>query len=145
MDSVTATIASGGSAVVAAGVLWRATRKPRRWIQHFCHKLDRAVDDVVGVPAVIHPITGEELAPALPGIGARTASLEAAVQTLIARDTAIKDIRAVADHALDVAEQTRADVREHIERCEPSLGVIADKALGVAATAQQQQMRPATA
>lgn len=134
-----------GAGLTAVAIVARATRTPRQWCMRLLRKLDRGLDDVVGVPETRHPITGEVVVPAIPGIGQRMQSVESTLIQLVERDAAVSEAKSIAHKALEVAEQVRGEVHEHIQRCEPSLGVIADKALDVASAAQQANARHPTA
>lgn len=71
-------IAIGGAAAVLAALLHRARRaykKGKREVTAF--KVA-----VMGRDAIIHPETGEELAPAVPGMGTRMATIEEAVVSM---------------------------------------------------------------
>lgn len=71
-------IGVGGAAVVVAGLMkwvrpkWRAAKN--RW-----GNFETAI---IGREAIVHPETGRELAPAVPGIGARQANIESQIGVL---------------------------------------------------------------
>jgi hypothetical protein len=80
-------IAVGGATAVVVTLLHqtrRAYKKGKREVGAFR-------DAVLGRDAIIHPDTGEELAPAVPGMGSRMATIEEAV-------VAMADERRRVDH-----------------------------------------------
>ncbi len=68
-------------AVVYSGHKWARPRVHHRWV-----RFQVAVDSIVGRPAMVDPITQKVLAPALPGIGERMASIETLVEHLVLSD-----------------------------------------------------------
>lgn len=71
----------GGLLAFAAAVLgWVKVIRPRvrRWLRDF----RAALDSLIGREATVDSITGQELAPALPGIGARMAHQEDQMKVL---------------------------------------------------------------
>lgn len=68
-----------GAACAVVGGWWRWVR-PR--IRSARAKGDAFSDAILGRPAILHPDTGKELVPAVPGIGARQANIEQQISVL---------------------------------------------------------------
>lgn len=102
-----AIIGVGGALAVIAG-WWRWVRP--RW-RAFRAKTTAALDSLVGRPAVVDTITGQELVKALPGIGVRMEQTErqmelltTTVAKLVDQEAAINELRDTqAQHAKDIA------------------------------------------
>lgn len=98
-------VLAAAAAVTAIGVLWRATRNPRRKLTAAVHKTNQVADVLLGRPAIRHPDTGVELAPPQPGIGARLSAIEEAIAQQAAN---AEDLRRAHDR-IDSLERRIAD------------------------------------
>ncbi|WP_232676662.1 hypothetical protein [Nocardioides sp. R-C-SC26] len=80
----------GVLAILGVIVTWYRWVKPR-W-RRLVSRTTVALDSIVGRDPIVDEITGHELAPALPGIGQRMATVEEAVKTLADQHGRIDDI-----------------------------------------------------
>ena len=76
-------VAAGVGVLTAAATWW--WKRGRRIVG----KIDATMDAVVGRPAILHPDTGEVLAPATPGLGVRLATIESTLVELAETNAAL--------------------------------------------------------
>jgi hypothetical protein len=73
MSNVSGWIITAGASTAVLAAWWRWLRP--RWVS-FKYTAKEFRDAILGRPPVLHPDTGKQLAPAVPGIGARQANME---------------------------------------------------------------------
>lgn len=106
----------GAAIAVIAG--WLRFVRPR-W-RRIRRDLVSARDAVIGRDAIIDPASGEQVAPALPGIGARMATVEdAQASTSVALDRLAQVVATLAERqAADAALSSKVDALEaHVADC----------------------------
>lgn len=121
-------LAIGVATLMGLVVGWLRWVRPR--IRRLRAKTVMALDSLVGREAVIDTITGEEIAPALPGIGARMSHQEQQVELLSVAVTKLVDQQ---DHQRKLEE--RVDSHDHRIKAleEQAIERVATKAESVAA------------
>lgn len=93
MNSVTE-VAVGISALAAAvAVVYTAWRKARMGWQAGKQDMNAFKDAILGREEILHPETGVVLAPAVPGVGARMATIEDAVVKMADTHLQVEDLR----------------------------------------------------
>jgi len=114
------TIVAIAATLGALAICWRYVRRGWRAWRAARTKATAVMDAILGRDAILDSITGEEIAPALPGMGVRLAQQEqqmelitAAVTSLASQKDALNDherrIKALEDAALErVAAKTEA-------------------------------------
>lgn len=71
-------------------------RKVRPWWKEMGRDVRAGRDALIGREAIVHPETGRELAPAVPGIGARMANVETAIVAIAQQQKDIAGLQATA-------------------------------------------------
>lgn len=99
-------------AVVGALVAFVRWLRPR-W-KGFKRDVVAGRDALVGREAIVHPETGKELAPAVPGIGARMANVEQAIVSIALQQVEINDLKS----SRDDLQHSRDDHHERITKLE---------------------------
>lgn len=94
--------------LLALWVGWVKAVRPK--VRQFVRRWTSAGDALVGRPSIYDPASGRELAPELPGIGQRMATVEDAVKTLTETVAALDSI----NHRLDRHERQIGQNTENI-------------------------------
>lgn len=82
----------GAAALIGAlAVIWKAIRRARTASWGAIGDAVKIRDSIIGRPAMVDSITGEEKSPALPGIGQRMDTVERAVATLADQHRVLDD------------------------------------------------------
>lgn len=101
----------------AVGAFWVKVARPR--IERGRQEATAVRDAILGREPVVDSITGRELAPALPGIGQRMATVEQALVTLADNQRRLSDLEdEVIDHGERIDKIEAATVERVVTRAE---------------------------
>ncbi len=117
VNSVLIGAASVAGALLTLLALWKATAPLRRRVRHVAERANRALDVVLGTPAVIDPDTEDVVIPARPDIGVRMTRTENLLTEVVLG--AVEDARrsaAAAEASAAAARDSAAAARAIVER-----------------------------